>query len=104
EGLERERAMREQGASEQAVREARVNAFGEEGAQRLEALDRERASWRQRYDAYKAERAAIEGDASLDEAARARAVEALRERSFSENERVRARALDSIGAPKPSAR
>jgi lipase chaperone LimK len=103
EGLEKERALREQGAPEQAVREARVSAFGEEGAQRLENLDRERASWRQRYEAYRAERQAIEGNASLDEGARARAIEALRERSFSPNEQVRAKALDSIAAPSPSA-
>jgi lipase chaperone LimK len=96
--FERERAMREQGAPEQAVRQARVDAFGEDGARRLEALDQERASWRERYDKYRVEREAIEADGSLDAAARERAVEALRARSFAPNEQVRAKALDAMGA------
>lgn len=100
EALEKERALREQGAPEEAVRRARVEAFGEEGARRLEALDRERASWRERYDKYRAEREAIEADPALDAAARERAVEALRARSFAPNEQVRAKALDAMG-PRP---
>jgi lipase chaperone LimK len=96
EAFERERALREQGASEQAVRRSRVDAFGEDGARRLEDLDRERAAWRGRYEAYRAERRAIEADGALDAAARERAVEALRARSFAPNERVRAKALDGI--------
>jgi lipase chaperone LimK len=99
EAFERERTLREQGASEQEVRKVRVDAFGEEGARRLEDLDKERAAWGERYGKYQAERQAIEADRSLDAAARERAVEALRERSFAPNERVRARALDSIGTP-----
>lgn len=96
--FEREQAMREQGAPEHAVRQARVDAFGEDGARRLEALDQERASWRDRYDKYRVEREAIEADGSLDAAAREQAIEALRARSFSPNEQVRAKALDAISA------
>ncbi len=98
EAFERERALREQGAPEAAVREARARAFGEDGARRLDELDRERAAWRERYERYRAEREAIEADGALDPNARARAVEALRARSFSPNEQVRAKALDAIGA------
>jgi len=86
-----------------AVREA---AFGPEAASRLAALDAERAIWRARVEAYRAERAdllaelgieamRIGQEAALPESGRER-LEALRAAHFDELEQRRVRALDGV--------
>ncbi len=95
--LYREEArLRARGAPPEEIRAARQEAFGTEAADRLEELDRQRADWQQRVDDYRRERAAIESDASLNEAERSAAVAALLARRFSEPERLRLQALDSL--------
>lgn len=84
------------GAAEiQALRERRV---GPEAAERLAALDAQRAAWNARLAEYRAERSALASDASLAAAARETAVEALQERRFNRAEIARVRALDRIEA------
>jgi lipase chaperone LimK len=84
------------GASSADLQALRESAVGADAAERLAALDRSRAEWRGRLDSFREARAAIEADASLDEAARARAIASLRAESFTEPELLRVDALDQI--------
>ena len=76
---QREDALRAAGAGPAEIRALREAAFGPDGADRLEALDRARAAWRARLDAYRGGRATLA--------------------DFSPEERVRVEALERIGAP-----
>lgn len=84
------------GASEDDLQALRESAVGADAAERLAALDRSRAEWRSRLDSYREARAGIEADASLDEAARARAIASLRAERFTETELLRVDALEEI--------
>lgn len=86
-------ALRLDPAQRQAEREA---LFGAEAAQRLAAADAEHAAWEARIAAYVQARNAIRNDAQLDADARARAVDALRARSFDDAERRRISSLEAI--------
>ncbi|MCK6588400.1 MAG: lipase chaperone [Polyangiaceae bacterium] len=92
---EDEAALRAKGASEEEIRRHRVEAVGEEAADRLQALDQKRAEWKGRIDAFRAERDRIAKQYS-DEAARKAAEERLFEESFDPDERARARAVLSL--------
>ena len=72
----------------------RSERFGEEAAARMELLDRERAAWDARVDAYRAERTRVQ---SLDAAARQAALDAWLQRNFDEAEQRRIRSLEGIG-------
>lgn len=88
--------------SDPATREAERSAlWGEEAAQRLGALDRERARWDQRLADYSRERERIRNDARLDPQARERAHADLLQRSFSPAEQVRVESLILVGALPP---
>lgn len=108
--LERERAMRAAGATDQQVAEARTAAVGEAAAARLAELDRSRAAWDARLAQFRAARAALLADPALDGAERSRRIEQLVASSFTPEERIRVEALDHIagstagstaGAPGP---
>lgn len=88
--------LREQGASEARVYQYREQRLGAEAAERLGELDRRREEWRERYQAYRAQRRAIE-DSGLAEEDRDDAVQRLRASLFDEAEQRRVRALDRIG-------
>ncbi|MBK8285569.1 MAG: hypothetical protein IPK97_12260 [Ahniella sp.] len=77
-----------------AEREALV---GKAAAERLAALDGERAQWQQRVDRYKAARSAIQNDPNLDAATRTQRIQALLVSSFDEAERRRIESLQAIG-------
>ena len=91
-----EAVLRAEGGSADDVQRLREERVGPEAAQRLAALDDARAAWRERVASYRAERAAIDGDPALDDAARASAVSALRARDFNGAELTRIDALDRI--------
>lgn len=76
---------------------ARRAQWGEDAAQRLAALDAQRADWEARVRRYAAARARIDTDARLDADTRARAVAALRARMFDANEQRRIASLEAIG-------
>jgi lipase chaperone LimK len=76
---------------------ARRAQWGEDAAQRLAALDAERADWEARVRRYAAARARIDADAGLDANARARAIAALRAQMFDANEQRRIASLEAIG-------
>lgn len=94
---EEESARRAAGQTDDEIRSYRVATVGEAAADRLETLDAERASWKQRLQAFRAARAAIEAKTS-DPGARRIAEARLLEASFSPQERLRVAALDALAA------
>jgi lipase chaperone LimK len=91
-----ESALRAAGGSADEIRRLREERVGTAAADRLASLDDARAAWRARVDSYRAERAAIDGDAELDDAQRAEAIASLRSRHFSGPELLRIDALDRV--------
>jgi lipase chaperone LimK len=87
-----EEALRANGATEEEIHRHRVEAVGEEAADRLRELDRKRAEWKGRIEAFRAERDQI-AKHYADDAAREAAVAKLLEESFAPEERARAKAL-----------
>lgn len=82
-----------------AARDAERRAlWGPEAAQRLAALDAERAAWQRRVADYATARDQLLGDPRLAAAARDRALAALRAARFDAQEQRRIEALDAIGA------
>lgn len=79
----------------EALRAWRRQEFGEEAAQRLENLDAEQKDWDRRWQSYTKERDALKAS-GLAEPEREESLSQLREKYFSETERIRAKALDSI--------
>ena len=96
--MKRDAAMRAAGATDQDITAARTAALGAEAAARLAELDRARAAWQARLDAFRAQRAALLADPALDPAERQRRVDDLLARSFTSQERIRVEALDRIAA------
>jgi len=93
-------SLRRAGAPEGEIFDARAERFGEEAARRLAALDRRRAAWRSRLDAYRDARdALLAGERPAAE--RAEALAALRERRFEGPEVRRVRALDRLEGVAP---
>jgi len=90
------RSLKEQRASEEDVYQAREEIFGEEAAQRLQALDQQRVLWQQRYDDYREQRAAIERNTHLSELEKQQEISSLQLQSFDQQELLRVRALDQI--------
>lgn len=84
------------GGTTAELRQIRESVVGPEAANRLEALDQERASWDQRMTAWYAERQAILGNASLSESDRQQQVAELRRQRFSEAERTRVESLEHM--------
>lgn len=95
-----EAALREAGAGDADIRAHRTELFGEEAADRLAALDRERAAWDARLEEYRRARDAVLADPSLGPQQRDAAVRALLEANFDGPERLRVEALDRIAAQK----
>ncbi|KYF62691.1 lipase chaperone, partial [Sorangium cellulosum] len=87
-----EQALREAGASDEALHAHRVATVGAEAADRLAALDRQRAAWQERVDAFAGARASIEANVP-DPEARREAEEALLAGAFTPEERLRVRAI-----------
>jgi lipase chaperone LimK len=71
--------------------------YGEEAANRLADLDRQRNEWDQRIAAYRQARNAIQADPGYSAAQREHLIGELRARSFDGNEARRVAALESIG-------
>lgn len=79
----------------EALRALRQKEFGDEAAQRLESLDAEQKDWNRRWQSYAKARDALKA-AGLAEPEHEESLTRLREKYFSDSERVRAEALDSI--------
>ncbi|WP_438011073.1 lipase secretion chaperone [Sorangium sp. So ce321] len=87
-----EQALRDAGASDEALHAHRVAAVGPEAADRLAELDRRRAAWQRRLDAFAGARAALAATVADPEERRA-AEEALLAGAFTPEERLRVRAI-----------
>jgi lipase chaperone LimK len=86
-------------AADAATRHAERSAlWGAAAAGRLAELDQAEAAWQARIDAYLAARRAVDADATLDTAARAAAVDALRRARFDDAEQRRIASLEAVGA------
>lgn len=89
----------ESDGTDAATRAAERSAlFGPEAAQRLAALDVQRAAWDRRVADYLAARDRIRSDRRYDEAARRRALHQLLSTRFDPHERLRIEALEGVGA------
>ncbi|MCG8592057.1 MAG: lipase chaperone [Proteobacteria bacterium] len=94
-------ALREAGGSEAEVFALRERRFGTAAAERLAALDAERALWRERLADYRKLRDAVLLNPELDPQEREAAVDALRRERFEGAERRRVQALDEATRPHP---
>ncbi|MDO6822378.1 lipase secretion chaperone [Marinobacter sp. 1_MG-2023] len=83
------------GSDPEALRAWRQQEFGEEAAQRLEELSAEQEDWNRRWQSYAKERDTL-NVSGLAEPEREQGLALLREKYFSETERIRAQALDSV--------
>lgn len=92
-----EEAMRAAGASDADLHAARVAADGPEAADRLAELDRRRASWAARLQAFRAARAALQRNEPDPDRQRV-AVTRLLDASFTSLEQVRVDAADRLAA------
>lgn len=92
-------ALREQGASSDDIWLYREQQFGSAAADRLAALDAQRAQWQQRYEHYRQQRAAIDTSA-MDDSDKAAEIMRLRAEQFSDAEQKRVDVLDRITADK----
>ena len=95
---EHERQLAEQAVPPEQVQEERAALWGADAAERLAALDAERAAWDARLADYAAARQRVLGDPRLNAAGREAALAALRQRGFSDAEQRRIASLEAIGA------
>lgn len=86
---------RQSGGSEEDIIQLRRTLVGEEGAQRLEALDQQRSQWQQRLEAWRKERAAIVNNPNLSQADKEAELEQRRAEHFDERERLRVLHLEA---------
>ncbi len=87
--------MRKAGATAEDLYQFRKQTSGDEAAERLAALDQQRAEWNQRLTSFETERDQLRATANSPEAA-ATAEQQLLEQSFSPTEQLRVRALESM--------
>lgn len=83
-------------ASPEQVRRLRQHLVGAEATQRLEELDQRRLHWRQRLEAFLAERQRIESHPGMSPVDREAAIRALAEERFDERERLRLEASEHL--------
>lgn len=89
-------SWQDQGGNDAELRQIREQTVGAAAADRLEALEQERAAFDQRMQRWLGERQAILSNSALSEADRERQIETLRAGQFSDNELVRVRTLERI--------
>lgn len=89
-----EQQLLRDGAGELEIAQLRTEQFGEAGAERLAELDRARAGWQRKLEAYQLDRATrLQEVPTLEQAA---LVEAIRQEHFEGGELIRVRALDAM--------
>lgn len=89
-------SWQDQGGNDAELRQIREQTVGAAAADRLEALEQERAAFDQRMQRWLGERQAILSNSALSEADRERQIETLRAGQFSDSELVRVRTLERI--------
>lgn len=81
--------LKQQGASQQEIKQLRTDMLGVEAAERFETLDQERADWNQRIESYLQQRQAILENGGLSQDIKESQIHTLKEKSFDERERIR---------------
>ncbi len=92
---QRVEVLRDEGATREEIFELRAEQFGQDAAERLAALDAQRADWKRRLSAYGAERERLGGSLGSEE--RNERLAALRSSYFDESELARVMALEGAG-------
>lgn len=87
---------KKRGGSPAELRQIRENLVGPEATDRLESLDKERAGWDQRMNAWYGERDAIILNKNLSEQDRQSQLDALRKSRFNDTERLRVESLERM--------
>jgi lipase chaperone LimK len=90
--------LRAQGASAEEVRALRQQLVGAEATTRLEALDQQRAGWKQRVATFAAGKAQIQNQKGLSDGDKQTAIQQLANEQFNENERLRLDAAVELSA------
>jgi len=78
--------VKKQGGTEQEVYEINEQEFGQEAAQRLQALERKRNAWQSRVNSFMAKKQSIEGDENLTSGEKLTAIEDTRSAMFDQSE------------------
>lgn len=86
--------VKSNGGGEQEVRAVRVEMFGEEAAERFDALDQERARWQARLDRYLSQRQEILLMEGLSVEERQAQVDTLRSSQFDSREQIRVKVYE----------
>jgi lipase chaperone LimK len=86
--------IKENGGGREEVRAVRVEMFGEEAAERFDALDEERAQWQARLDNYLKQRGEILSLEGLTIEERQAQVDSLRESQFDSREQIRVKVYE----------
>lgn len=81
--------LKQQGASQQEIKQLRTDMLGVEAAERFETLDQERADWNKRIESYLQQRQAILENGGLSQDIKESQIHTLKEKSFDERERIR---------------
>lgn len=93
--------LREKNASYATQREYVQNRFGEQAAQRFDAIEGKEQVWKSRYANYRQAVETILHQPGMDAGERTRLIKALREQTFAtEQERLRAENLDTLPPPR----
>lgn len=87
---------KKRGGTPAELRQIRESLVGAEAADRLEALDKDRAGWDQRMNAWYSERDAILHNTNLSEQDRQSQLNELRKSRFSDTERMRVESLERM--------
>lgn len=88
--------MEEKGGSAAELRQIRERVVGAAAADRLEALDRDNASWDNRMTTWMKDRDAIMNNQGLSAQDKQQQLQNLRNSQFSETERLRVETLERI--------
>lgn len=92
---ERVAELERSGAPRESIEALRAQQFGEEAAEQLAEVDRQRAEWDQRLSEYRGELSQLEA-AGLSETELEQERQVLLERYFEEHEQTRVRALEQM--------
>lgn len=95
-----EKTLRENGGDEEAIRQLRVDSYGEQAAENLSVLDEQRAQWSDRVTQYRMESESILLGTGYTQYEKDMLLSDIRQQHFSGSELVRISALDKIEADK----
>ncbi len=93
-----EQTLRENGGDNSAIRQLRVDNYGEQAAQNLDVLDQQRTLWSSRVDQYRLESQSVLVNTGYSQQEKNQLLHDIRQQHFTGSELVRISALDKIEA------